>query len=1236
MKLKSIHVRSPKDDQDLSCFLIKNTDIDPEHAHEPIDCLIMNPSDEQNHLQNSDKLSEDIFQATNELGSLLSKINTTEPQVLIVNTPPRGANREDSIHLEPELAFIQGNILLFNQNTKAKVAEKNVLNMFARKYFSIWHQLFKSTRWNRLRLKKNMMKVWRRVVDDIEIPSDSTETFVDSMQPTEKLHTKPVHPPSDSQHGNNPKVLIVDIESEDLSSFPQSFFHPNTQSFPLSPETQPKPQGPKTGRTTTPIMNIKPKTPINRQKQMPKHYLLPTQASQPHPLPQEPVYHITRSSPTNNSPAQEDKTQVSSLSKGSSSHYLHPQLSLKYPNYHLINNYMKLYEQEEHQRQNEVPKPKKLFKSSTNKTPDKSGRRKVSTNVQHKNVSGRPDQFQQQQEHEQSIRSRDPSAPSASSPHPLKQFKNIGFQNLHPQHLQFQLPEKTQRQQELSHPLYEGRGNSRDEQDGEDGDGVSVVSSLSSTSNTRRYLLQQRGEKSNLSKERLSRLNQQLREEKEIPVQQAHPPAQQTAAPINPQKPVVPVQQRTLAPAPLLQQQRSALPLAQTSLQLEISPIKPEEIHNLSTTTNLAGNQYTPSTATNNPASLSSLMFKNRNQFAHLLDNGRDNASLCNIDSSSSLPNQIDYLSIDERNNEESDNSSSLPTFGKKLKQKMQKYHSNPAVVSSVPESTLPSPNMNKPSDSSNRPRRESVTSQQLPQQAVILPASLPERKQSFRGSIILTASATTAPTAVPIPVIPLGSPGEETVSTKENSPTHSNKLLPAPQANPLQSRLALIKQKIVQTSTKPSAASPLREKSSPAVEEGAVQITANHNNARFDSSPILLTERRKQQLMRRFFSHSKESLQQNSFYWQLFEQSAYFHRMRLKRKYFRYLLHYQDLKTTPDRKGKKGSRYPSRPEQKIRRNDRYDDQQDEGEELPPVHIWGDDSLAKAFHFQKWRKFLRQTAVWREKELIVADQLDRADMRSVLRHWFLFAKEHRQRNRTIQEKLQRSPLAKYYSPVSNTIVSLASSLTRSPSMSRLFLSPETDARSISLLPPAGTVAPMAARRLSLSLEHPEEKEVPVEDGDDDSFALSRDEPARAHTTIDRKTHSNHNDNNHPDDAAGGDKMDDDSSILFPFDENDSIYLSVSSFSGSHHDDDHSPLLPPAPLPVIEKLLNFSIQKKWQRELSAVMNRNYRKKLLGKVFQAWKVMNVEELFARVYQTYDSDYESNYGSYDSNNN
>jgi hypothetical protein len=246
-------------------------------------------------------------------------------------------------------------------------------------------------------------------------------------------------------------------------------------------------------------------------------------------------------------------------------------------------------------------------------------------------------------------------------------------------------------------------------------------------------------------------------------------------------------------------------------------------------------------------------------------------------------------------------------------------------------------------------------------------------------------------------------------------------------------------------------------------------------------------------------------------------------------------------------------------------------------------------------------------------------------------------------------------------------------------MSRLFLSPETDASSISLLPPAGTVAPMAARRLSLSLEHPEEKEVPVEDGDDDSFALSRDEPARAHTTIDRKTHSNHNDNNHPDDAAGGDKMDDDSSILFPFDENDSIYLSVSSFSGSHHDDDHSPLLPPAPLPVppdsseviiatsrlpifmkkrffslfqcyqstcyyqnytklkvIEKLLNFSIQKKWQRELSAVMNRNYRKKLLGKVFQAWKVMNAEELFARVYQTYDSDYESNYGSYDSNNN
>ncbi len=407
MKLKQLHVRSPLDDEDLSFILVKpelSGNDNLTNNPESMDCLII-PTAHDN-LEKSETIQNALLHTTNELTALLSKVQTNESQVIIVNnrsTPPRDQtmipssnsmthitpdrtvshlqsnpfkdilsfqsqnpeiHHTDSRNLESVLGsqyfFSQGNIVLLNQNTKAKTAEKNVVNILTRKYLRFWYQAYRSHRMHRMRIKKLVVNEWKKVsTASKEGNSMSTETMIDDIRlPPDR--NKRTNLNQKLSPGSQAKVLMIDISSEDLNSLPSKLV--------LSPSAPPI--------TVPSIIEIPVSIPIKPgannksnskavgQKQKVKEVTTPN--GQKYRYHQQPTISSQKKLRSNDTQASNSSTIPSK--QGNGKHYL----KSKYPNLQLINNYVNQYEEQEKHHPQQPPattvtKAKKEFKAEDTK-----------------------------------------------------------------------------------------------------------------------------------------------------------------------------------------------------------------------------------------------------------------------------------------------------------------------------------------------------------------------------------------------------------------------------------------------------------------------------------------------------------------------------------------------------------------------------------------------------------------------------------------------------------------------------------------------------------------------------------------------------------------------------------------------------------------------------------------------------------------------------------------------------
>jgi hypothetical protein len=1193
MKLKSLHIRSPKDDEDISCLITSNGN--EKESNQSVG-LILNPYNERVRTENQATLTDEILNATTELGSLLSNLQSHEPQVLILSSPTRNNSGQSAFNYQEQI--LQGNIVLFNQNTKAKTAEKQILNNFTQKYFSCWFQTYKSHRWHRLRIKKNIMKEWKKIMNDLEIHSDSTETLVDSMRedPYHNHHQNKSKPagkqPEHSSRlfGMNPKVLTVDILSEEMSSISSNFFQ-RQQTHKMGQVSSSELKEQTIIKSVAVSKTTATKTPSKATSKI-KSYQLPTKSD----------HSLSRI----NSSSYDERSQLSSLSQQNKQQPA-PELTLKYPNLHLINNYVKLYEQEEahekeQQQKNHLTKPKKLFKS-VHKSPAKT----TGTSKSSSKENEKPN--------------------SQKSPH------------------------RNAKEHSKNHftPLLNSLTEEQNEND-------SVVSSLSAASNTKRGLNGSATKKglsidSKLerlsSKQRLARVNQQIKQEK-VP--------------------------------------HSSLHHHQEDLLVgELSPI-PQDIHSfhLHTVDGPISPILTHPTSTN---SLSSMLMKIRNKHSQqpqqqALDSqrtqGKDSDSLCNIDSASFQNNRSN--NIDLQQSDDTTSSSQVPVaFGKKLKEKLQKYQ-----------------NVNKPipTETIQLQLQQQEILQRIDHQPIMSSdKSLPQKKP------VITTNQARRPSQVSqdndsdvSSVFQSLKPGDGTNrrqslsknTNNEEMNFHNLREIPSSSFNPLQNRLTMIKQKISEERQQPT------------------ENRSQHQTHRLEveeAENVLLTRKTKT-LLRKSFQQLRSIVKKGFYYHELQEQSLLFHQMKLKRKFFHYLFRLSNQLSFHR------SDHHYRSKQHIWGNDSFalqyhlmkwktffQERKDwaRHEQLKLTHLQ-QNHLRKSFATWKFFSKDRWTMNNQIQEKILKKSPKAGLLYSPQSKGISFftspsmIKSDEKENNNINEQkgssVMKSSPSFIFSPVSvppATVPSTEMTIRRRLSSIKLSLeetwkneAKEASEDSHDERVETKNTSFVKKEELQVIMKATKEETVFFPAEDDQSSVFQFEEEINENDSIyisvssisyEEKEELDHyrerkekgeerkfkqQNQNHFTQVQSTVieirsittekallKEGKEEITLKKKRENKTIPIFVKKrmVSFLHYYQSYSYYQYCLKLKILQRFLNHSLQKKWNREMKLLVVDHYRKKLKGKVLQYWKEFHQQKQFLEeVYETYDSDYNS-YDSYDS---
>jgi hypothetical protein len=1187
MKLKSLHIRSPKDDEDISCLITSNGN--ETESNQSVG-LILNPYDERARTENQVKLTDEILNATTELGNLLSNMQSHEPQVLILsslnNSGPPAFNYQEQI--------IQGNIVLFNQNTKAKTAEKQILNSFTRKYFSSWFQTYKSHRWHRLRIKKNIMKEWKKIMNDLEIHSDSTETLVDSMRedPYQIHHQNKNKPagkqqePSSRLFGMNPKVLTVDILSEEMSSISSSFFQ-RQQTHKMGHFSSSELKEQTIVKSVAVTKTSATKTPSKATSKI-KSFQLPTKSD----------HSLSRI----NSSSYDERSQLSSLSQQNKPA---AELTLKYPNLHLINNYVKLYEQEEahekeQQQKNHLTKPKKLFKS-VHKSPGKTTTTKSSSKENEKPNSHK-------------------SPHRNGKEHPKNHFT----------------------------PLLNSLTEEQNEND-------SVVSSLSAASNTKRGLNGSASKKglssgSKLerlsSKQRLARVNQQIKEDK-VP--------------------------------------HSSLHHHEELLVGEISPI-PQDLHSfhLHTVDGPISPILTHPTSTN---SLSSMLMKIRNKQSQqppqqALDpqrnQGKDSSdSLCNIESASFQNSLSNNNNFDLQLSDDTASSSQAPVaFGKKLKEKMQKYQN---VNKPIPtEMTLPqqlphterqpitpsdkSISQKKPLISTNQTRRPSHISQDNSSEASsVFPSLKPGSGTSRRQSL--------------------------TDNTNNEEKNYNNgeisREIPSSSFNPLQNRLTMIKQKISEEIQQPTENRPQHQAHRLEVEEAENVLLTRKTKSLLRKS----FQQLRSVVKKGFYYH--ELQEQSLLFHQMKLKRKFFHflfRLSNQLSFIRSDHHYRSKQHIW------GNDSFALQYHLMKWKTFFNERKEwtRHEQLKLTHLQ-QNNLRKSF--STWKLFSKDR--WTMNNQIQEKILKKSPKAGLLYSpqskgisFFTspsMIKSDEKENNNINEQkgssVTKSSPSFIFSPVSvppATAPSMEMTIRRRLSSIKLSLEEtwKNEAKE--------ATEDYYDERVEMknnSFVNNEELQVitkttkeefvmfPAEDEESSVFQFEEEinENDSIYISVSSISYEEKEElENHQEDEKVTDskqqiqfritevqstsivkkfittqretterKMEKEEIISKKRQENNAIPIFVKKrmISFLHYYQSYSYYQYCLKLKILQRFLNYSLQKKWNREMKLLVEDHYQKKLKGKVLQYWKEFHQQKLFLEeVYETYDSDYNS-YDSYDS---
>jgi hypothetical protein len=472
MKYKSIHIRSPKEDEDLSCFLVQTPSNEvpstvniSDHGKSPSDkmeCLII-PSPNNSA---SKKLSADILQTTTELGSLLAKVDNHESQVLFVNSPPRAATTvvnpfQDGIFDFNKL--LNSNIVLLNQNTRTKTSEKTILLKRTSHYFMLWWKLYQSFHYNRKRIKKAIIKEWRKSMNqhgegkDQEGENDdprseaSDETVIDigggsssfpyypksSIVPTPHARATPTsdnrRKPARQQGGtatnqqSHPKVIMIDVDVEDdIHSISSSLFH---QISPLSTASNPSAVNPSKENIKLPQAQSKKSTTSSTKKGGPSkqparsHELTPTATKvkrtvSRNDIAKEVALRKSKELVEFNFAKKIQPTSVVSRVRSNDSNHSHhsqkPLISTAYPNLHTINAMVALYEhqQQPHSFVEDLHENESVVSSlsSMSVLKDRGGKRRI--------IAGKPvSAVKNRIFSDQKAASIEEMIPSSSSPH---------------------------------------------------------------------------------------------------------------------------------------------------------------------------------------------------------------------------------------------------------------------------------------------------------------------------------------------------------------------------------------------------------------------------------------------------------------------------------------------------------------------------------------------------------------------------------------------------------------------------------------------------------------------------------------------------------------------------------------------------------------------------------------------------------------------------------------------------
>jgi hypothetical protein len=405
MKYKSIHIRSPKEDEDLSCFLVQtpsneipstfNSTDQCKDPSDKVDCLII-PSPSNN---GSKKISDAILQTTTEIGSLLAKVENQESQVFFVNSPPRAVATMVNPYQDGNFdinKLLSSNIVLLNQNTRTKTSEKTILLKRTSHYFRLWWKLYQSFHYNRKRIKKAIIKEWKKSmnqpedgkqhegVDDDLGSEASDETVIDvgggssalpyypksSIVPTPHVRAAAAaekRMKSASQHGksatpqqSHPRVIIIDIDAEDdVHSISSSIFHHQISPIPSAviPIKEniklPQQQRKKSTLSTS-------KKAVTSKQPTRAHELTATATKLKHTvsrndIPKEVILRKSKevAEPKSAKKKIEPTSVVSRVRSNDSNHSHHsqkPLVSAAYPNLRTINAMVALYEQQQQQK----------------------------------------------------------------------------------------------------------------------------------------------------------------------------------------------------------------------------------------------------------------------------------------------------------------------------------------------------------------------------------------------------------------------------------------------------------------------------------------------------------------------------------------------------------------------------------------------------------------------------------------------------------------------------------------------------------------------------------------------------------------------------------------------------------------------------------------------------------------------------------------------------------------------